>query len=74
MARKKSKKIPFVLYLTPEQIREAYQQLREMEQEEDWYYEPEVVREILARGREGRQELKKGETLSWEEVKSDLGV
>jgi len=37
-------------------------------------YRYEVVREILIRGEEGREELKRGETLSWEEIKSDLEV
>ena len=62
------------MYITPEKRKEMYQHLREIEEEDDWLYEPEVAKEILARGNEVKKEMKNGELLSLEEVWSDLGV
>jgi len=62
------------MYITPEKRKEMYQHLREIEEEDDWLYEPEVAKEILTRGNEVKKEIKNGELLSLEEVWSDLGV
>lgn len=68
---KKAKKIP--VYLTPEQIKEAYEQLIRTEHE-DWFYEPEVAEELLRRGKRAREELRRGKTVDWESLSKRLRV
>lgn len=40
-----------------------------IETKNDWLYEPEAVKEILARGKEGREELTSKKTISWQKAK-----
>ncbi len=68
---KKVKKIP--VYLTPEQIKEAYEQLIRTEHE-DWFYEPEVTEELLRRGKKARAEVREGKTTDWKTLKKELGL
>lgn len=64
------RKVSIVLELTPQQIKSAYKQLLEKENE-DWFYLPEVTEELLKRRYEGRNELKIGKTTSLEDFKKE---
>lgn len=66
---KKAKKI--AVYLTPEQIKEAYEQLIRTEHE-DWFYEPKVAEGLLRRGRKARAEVREDKTANWEDLKKKL--
>lgn len=68
---KKAKKIP--VYLTPEQIKQAYEDLIR-EEHEDWLYEPQVVEEILKRGSKARKEATEGKAISWNTLKKELNT
>ena len=48
MAKQEEKMIPLTIYLTPTQIREAYHQLVEGE-EEDWINAPEILKSLAKR-------------------------
>ncbi|MCW5933451.1 MAG: hypothetical protein KIT45_04020 [Fimbriimonadia bacterium] len=71
MPKQKEDKIAITLYLSPEQIREAYFQLLQAEHA-DWFEEPQVAEELLARDRDALKEYKEGETLSWTKIKGEL--
>lgn len=48
MAKQEEKMIPLTIYLTPTQIREAYHQSVEGE-EEDWINAPEILKSLAKR-------------------------
>lgn len=68
---KKVKKI--AVYLTPEQVKEACEQLIRTEHE-DWFYEPEVAEELLRRGKKAKAEVREGKAADWKAVKKELGL
>jgi hypothetical protein len=75
MARQVDKTIPITIRLTPDQIREAYQQLLAAEQvEQDWLYEPEVKAEISKRAKKARKEIAQGKAKDWKTVQEEIGA
>lgn len=68
---KESKKI--AVYLTPEQIKKAYEDLIKAEHE-DWLYEPKVAEEVLKRGKKARKEVAEGKATNWSTLKKELKV
>ena len=72
MAKQEEKAIPVTIYLTPEQIREAYHQLVETE-EEDWINAPEIL-DMLAKREDGvAREIKEGKFIRLRELQNKLG-
>lgn len=73
MAKQKEKMIPVTIYLTPRQIREAYQQLAEGEEEEDWINAPEILEMLDKREDAVAREIKEGKFITLGELKNKLG-
>ena len=71
MAERKQKTIAVTLHLTPEQIRDAYRQLLQVEHT-DWFDEPEVIEELLRRDRQALKEFLEGKTIPWKKIKREL--
>lgn len=71
MAERKKKTIAVTLHLMPEQIRDAYRQLLQVEHV-DWFDEPEVIEELLKRDRQALKEFLEGKTIPWEKIKGEL--
>jgi hypothetical protein len=71
MAERKEKIIAVTFHLTPEQIRDAYRQLLQVEHG-DWFDEPEVIEELLMRDQQALKEFREGKTISWKKVKREL--
>ena len=73
MAKQEEKMIPLTIYLTPKQIREAYHQLVEGEEEEDWINAPEILEVLAKREGEVAREIKAGEFITLGELQNKLG-
>jgi hypothetical protein len=73
MAKQEEKMIPVTIYLTPKQIREAYHQLAEEEEEEDWINAPEILDMLAKRENEVAGEIKEGKFLTLKELQNKLG-
>jgi hypothetical protein len=73
MAKQEEKMIPVTIYLTPKQIREAYHQLAEEEEEEDWINAPEILDMLAKRENEVAGEIKEGRFLTLKELQNKLG-
>lgn len=73
MAKQEEKMIPVTIYLTPTQIREAYQQLAEGEGEEDWINAPEILEMLAKREDEVAREIKEGKFITLGELQNKLG-
>jgi len=73
MAKQEEKMIPVTIYLTPKQIREAYQQLAEGEGEEDWINAPEILEMLAKREDEVAREIKEGRFITLGELQNKLG-
>ncbi|MCL5773362.1 MAG: hypothetical protein M1536_03160 [Firmicutes bacterium] len=71
MAKKKLTKIP--IFLTPEQIKEAYRRLLE-EEEGDWMDDPVVLELLIEKEKKVAEEIKKGEFTTLEKLQAELGV
>ena len=71
MSRQKEKEVPVTIYLTPEQIREAYRQLveKEGETEEDWINNPEILEMLAKREKKVAKEIKDGKFVTLEEFR-----
>jgi len=72
MAKQEEKMIPVTIYLTPKQIREAYHQLAEGE-EEDWINAPEILDMLAKREDEVAREIKEGKFITLGELQNKLG-
>ena len=73
MAKHEEKMIPVTIYLTPRQIREAYQQLAEGEEEEDWINAPEILEMLDKREDAVAREIKEGKFITLGELQNKLG-
>jgi len=73
MAKQEEKMIPVTIYLTPKQIREAYQQLAEGEEEEDWINAPKILEMLAKREDEVAREIKEGKFITLGELQNKLG-
>ncbi len=69
----KNKIFPITIYLTHQQIEEAYRQSLEKEHPE-WFYEPEAVKELLKRDSQTMREFKAGKTVPWDEFRKEMKV
>ena len=69
----KNKIFPITVYLTHEQIEDAYRQSLGKEHPE-WFYEPEAVKELLKRDYHAMREFKAGKTVSWENFRKEIKV
>jgi hypothetical protein len=67
----KQKYIPITIKLTPEQVKEAYHQIVRIEHK-DWFYEPEVLEELLKRDRKTLADFKKGKAIPWEKIRKEI--
>jgi hypothetical protein len=72
MAKQKEKTVPVTIYLTPEQIREAYYRLAEREEEEDWINAPEILGMLAKREKKVAREIKEGKFVTLEEFQNKL--
>ena len=72
MPKQKEKMIPVTIYLTPEQIREAYRQLGEKEEEEDWINDPAILEMLAKRERKVAKEIKEGKFVTLKEFQDEL--
>jgi hypothetical protein len=72
MAEQKEKMIPVTIYLTPEQIEEAYRQLVEREEEEDWLNDPVILRVLAKREKKVAREIKEGKFITLEDFQTQL--
>ena len=73
MAKQEEKMIPVTIYLTPKQIREAYQQLAEGEEEEDWINAPKILEMLAKREDEVAREIKEGKFITLGELQNKIG-
>ena len=73
MAKQEEKMIPVTIYLTPKQIRVAYRQFAEEEEEEDWINAPEILDMLAKRENEVAGEIKEGKFLTLKELQNKLG-
>lgn len=73
MAKQEEKMIPVTIYLTPKQIREAYHQLVEEEEEEDWINAPEILEMLAKREDAVAWEIKEGKFITLGELQNKLG-
>ncbi|MEK7846510.1 MAG: hypothetical protein AAB257_06060 [Nitrospinota bacterium] len=69
----KNKIFPITIYLTHQQIEDAYRQSLEKEHPE-WFYKPEVVKELLKRDYQAMREFKAGKTVLWEDFRKEMKV
>ena len=70
MPKQKEKMVPITIYLTPEQIREAYRQLVEREEEEDWINDPQILEMLAKRERKVAKEIKEGKFVTLKEFRN----
>jgi len=73
MPEQKEKTIPVTIYLTPEQIQEAYRQLIEGEEKEDWINDPVILQMLAKRERKVAKEIKEGKFVTLPELQEKLG-
>jgi hypothetical protein len=73
MAKQEEKMIPVTVCLTSKQIREAYHQLAEAEEEEDWINAPEILKMLAKREDEVAREIKEGKFITLGELQNKLG-
>jgi hypothetical protein len=64
--------IPVTIYLTPEQIGEAYRQLVEREEQEDWINDPAILGVLANREKEVAREIKEGKFITREDFQNQL--
>jgi len=72
MPEQKEKMIPVTIYLTPEQIGEAYRQLVEREEEEDWLNDPVILGVLAKREKKVAREIKEGRFITLEDFQTQL--
>ena len=72
MPEKKQNRFPVTIYLTAEQIKDIFRQLRNCE--EDWIDDPQITLMLEDLAMEAEEELIKGETVSLESLKLELGM
>ena len=72
MPKQSEKEIAVTIRLTPEQIRGAYHQLVEREQEEDWINDPEILEMLSRREKKVAKEIKNGKFVTLEEFRNKL--
>ena len=72
MATKLKEAIPITIYLTPEQIEQAYLQIKRRKR--DWMNNKRVLNLLEKLAEEAEKELKQGNTVSLKELKAELGV
>jgi len=72
MARRKEKTIPVTIYLTTEQIQEAYRQLIEREEQGDWINDPVILQMLAKRERKVAKEIREGKFVTLEEFQDKL--
>lgn len=70
MAKQKEKTIPVTIYLTAEQIQEAYRQLIEREEQEDWINDPAILQMLAKRENKVAREIREGKFVTLEEFRS----
>ncbi len=73
MPEKKEKTIPVTIYLTAEQIQEAYRQLIEKEEQEDWINDPAILQMLAKREKKVAKEIKEGKFVTLPELQDKLG-
>ena len=73
MAKQKEKMIPVTVYLTSKQIREAYHQLAEGREEEDWINDPQILEMLAKRENEVAREIKEGKFITLGELQNKIG-
>lgn len=72
MAKQKEKTIPVTIYLTTEQIQEAYRQLIESEEQGDWINDPVILQMLAKRERKVAKEIREGKFVTLEEFQDKL--
>jgi len=72
MAKQKEKTIPVTIYLTTEQIQEAYRQLIEREEQGDWINDPVILQMLAKRERKVAKEIREGKFVILEEFQDKL--
>ena len=72
MPKQKGKTIPVTIYLTPEQIQDAYRQLIEGEKQEDQIDDPVILRMLARREKKVAREIKEGKFVTLEEFRGKL--
>jgi len=72
MAKQKEKTIPVTIYLTTEQIQEAYRQLIEREEQGDWINDPVILQMLAKRERKVAKEIREGKFVTLEEFQDKL--
>lgn len=60
------------IYLTPEQIREAYHRLAEREEEGDWINAPEILEMLAKREKKVAKEIREGKFVTLEEFRDKV--
>lgn len=72
MANKKKNKIPITIYLTPEQIKEIFRQLKA--QEPDWIEDPEIVAMLDELADQAEHDVAMGNVITLEALQAELEV
>ena len=72
MPKQSEKEIAVTIRLTPEQIRGAYHQLAEREQEEDWINDPQILEMLSKREKRVAKEIKEGNFVTFKEFQNKL--
>jgi len=72
MAKQKEKTIPVTIYLTTEQIQEAYRQLIEREEQGDWINDPVILQMLAKRERKVAKEIRVGKFVTLKEFQDKL--
>jgi len=72
VAKQKEKTIPVTIYLTTEQIQEAYRQLIERGEQGDWINDPVILQMLAKRERKVAKEIREGKFVTLEEFQGKL--
>lgn len=72
MANKKKNKMPITIYLTPEQIKEIFRQLKA--QDPDWIDDPEMVAMLDELADKAEHDVAMGNVIALEALQAELEV